>query len=153
MSTPLALTDEERDLVAADLATLVPTLDGDRQRRFAALRDAVVDGEVPAGLTGALESLLELALQTGRARARYRADGEGALTRLYRKTPAGRALQTHLRDVNEALATLAGQTITSMTVGMRTVGHFTIAIQTDQTSLTLAARPDTVNVESVAVGA
>lgn len=150
---PVTLTAEEQVLVRADLDVLLPTLDGERAERFAALRHAVVAGTIPVELGGALEALLELTLQTGRARARYRADGEGVLTKVYRRTAAGRGLQAHMRQVNTALGRLEGEQITSVKVGMRTVGHFTIAIQTDRTTLTLATRPDTINVESVAVGA
>jgi hypothetical protein len=148
---PLELSDTERELVGADLDALVPTLDGARRERYAELRDAVGDGHVAAGLLPALESLLELTLQTARARARYRAEGEQTLTKLYSRTPAGRELAAHLRKVNEALTSLQGQSIESMSVRMRTVGHFTLAIQTDETTITLVSRPDTLDVESIAV--
>jgi hypothetical protein len=148
----LELDEEERELVTLDLDVLLPTLDGARRQRYAQLRAAVVDGRVPADLTPALESLLELTLQTARARTRYRAEGEQTLTGLYRRTPGGRELSGHLRQVNDALSTLVGQTVESVAVRMRTVGHFTIAIQTDETTLTLVTRPDAVDVESVAVG-
>lgn len=147
----LDLDVEERELVAQDVDALLPTLDGPRRARYAVLRDAVGDGHVPHDLLPALESLLELTLQTARARARYRAEGEQTLTRLYRRTPRGRELTAHLGHVNKALQTLAGQTVESMSVRMRTVGHFTLTIQTDATTLTLAARPDSVDVESIAV--
>lgn len=150
---PIELNEEERTLILSDLDALLPTLDGARADRFRALRASAVAGTVPADLVAALESVLELTLQTGRARTRYRADGEGILTAVYRRTSAGRTLSKHLGQVNEALKTLAGDEVTSISVRMRTVGHFTIAIQTDNTTLTLAARPDTINVESIAVGA
>jgi hypothetical protein len=37
-------------------------------------------------------------------------------------------------------------------VRMRTLGHFTVTIQSKATTITLAVRPDGVQVESVAVG-
>lgn len=147
----LDLNDEERELVGLDLDALLPTLDGDRRERYEGLRATVDAGEVPAELVPALESLLELTLQTGRARTRYRAEGEQTLTRLYGRTPGGRELSGHLRQVNEALTSLAGQTVESLSVRMRTVGHFTLSIQTDGTTITLAARPDSIDVESIAV--
>lgn len=147
----LELDEDERELVTLDIDALLPTLDTDRRERFAALRKTVAAGSVPGDLVGALESLLELTLQTARARARYRAEGEQVLTRLYRRTPTGRGLVRHLGQVNDALDTLEGQQITSLSVAMRTVGHFTFTIQTDETTMTLVARPDTFNVESIAV--
>ena len=148
---PIELDAEERELVGLDLDALLPTLDSERQARYAALRDTVAAGQVPDELVPALESLLELTLQTARARARYRAEGEQTLTGLYRRTPAGRQLSDHLRQVNEALKTLDGQTIESLSVRMRTVGHFTLTIQSDATTITLATRPDSVDVESISV--
>lgn len=151
-TSALALDAEEQELLAQDLDLLLPTLAGERQDRFRALRQAVGAGEIPPSLTPALESLLELTLQTARARARYRAEGEQVLTRLYQRTPGGRELAEHLRQVNAALKSLQGETVESVSVRMRTVGHFTITLQTDGTTITLAARPDSVDVESVAVG-
>lgn len=149
--TPIELDTDERELVGLDLEALLPTLDGERHDRYATLRDAVAAGQVPPELIPALESLLELTLQTARARARYRAEGEQTLTGLYRRTPGGRQLSGHLGQINEALKSLAGQTIDTMSVRMRTVGHFTLTIQTDATTITLAARPDSIDVESISV--
>lgn len=147
----IELSEEERELVAADLAALLPTLDQERRERYTALQVAVAARHVPDGLAPALEALLELALQTGRARARYRAEGEQTLTQLYARTPGGRELSSHLRQLNEALKTLSDQTIESLSVRMRTVGHFTVTIQTNATTITLAARPDTINIESISL--
>lgn len=148
----LTLSDDERELVLQDLDALLPTLDAQRRARFSELRAAAAAGEIPGGLGSALESLLELTLQTARARARYRAEGEQILNKLYARTQAGRQLAAHLRQVNKALGSLVGETIESLNVRMRTVGHFTIAIQTDATAITLVSRPDTIDVESIAVG-
>ncbi len=148
----IELDAEEQELVAQDLELLLPTLDGERRERFRQLAAAVAIGEVPASLTPALESVLELTLQTARARQRYRAEGEKILTGLYRRTPGGRELTDHLRQVNAALDSLAGNTVEAVTVRMRTVGHFTLTIHTDEATITLASRPDSVDVESVAVG-
>jgi hypothetical protein len=148
---PLDLDADEQELVGLDIRALLPTLDPARRERYAALGDTVRQGQVPPELVPALESLLELTLQTARARTRYRAEGEQTLTELYRRTPAGRDLTAHLRRVDDALRTLAGQTIESLSVRMRTVGHFTLTIQTDATTITLVARPDALDVESIAV--
>jgi hypothetical protein len=150
-TSPLDLDADEQELVGLDIEALLPTLDAARQQRYAALGEAVRRGQVPPELVPALESLLELTLQTARARTRYRAEGEQTLTKLYRRTPAGRELTGHLRRVDEALKTLAGQTIESLSVRMRTVGHFTLTVQTDATTITLVARPDSLDVESIAV--
>jgi hypothetical protein len=149
---PLELDDDERELVGLEIAALLPALEGSRLERYRALDHAVRDGVVPPELIPQLESLLELVLQTARARKLYRAEGERVLTGLLRRTPRGRALGNHLNAVNKALTALTGHTLNGARVGMRTLGHFTVTLQTDAGTLTLAVRPDSLNVESVAVG-
>ncbi len=148
----IVLDDDERELVQLELGALLPALAGERRQRYEQLRDAVTSGSIPPQSVQLLESLLELALQTARARQLYRAEGERILTHLFRRTPRGRELTELLDQVNRALVALAGHTLNRAHVGMRTVGHFTLTIETEAATITLAVRPDSVNVESVAVG-
>jgi hypothetical protein len=145
------LDDAERELVTAELDALLPALSEERRAGYEALADAVDAGSVPAELVVHLQSLLELALQTARARKLYRAEGEKILTGVFRRTPAGRALTRQLSDINSALRAVADQELRSARVGMRTLGHFTVTLRTDDATLTLAVRPDGMNVESVEV--
>jgi hypothetical protein len=107
---------------------------------------------VPGELAGALASVVELTLQTARARQLYKAEGEKVLTGVLRKTPRGKELDQQIADVNTALGALTGQELDRVQVRMRTLGHFTVTIGTDATTLTLAVQPDAVAVDSVAVG-
>ena len=150
-SSPLELDDDEQELVEAELSALLPALRGARREGYEALADAVAEGSVPPELVVHLQSLLELALQTARARKLYRAEGEKVLTGVFRRTPAGRALGRQLGDINTALKAVAGHELRSARVGMRTLGHFTVTLRTDEATLTLAVRPDGMNVESVEV--
>ncbi|HEX6254319.1 MAG TPA: hypothetical protein VFZ70_00775 [Euzebyales bacterium] len=145
------LDDAEQELVAAELAALLPALSEERRAGYEALADAVDEGSVPPELVVHLQSLLELALQTARARKLYRAEGEKILTGVFRRTPAGRALTRQLGDINSALRAVADHELRSARVGMRTLGHFTVTLRTDEATLTLAVRPDGMNVESVEV--
>lgn len=149
---PITLSEDEAELVAAEVDALLPALDGDRRAHFGELRAAVTEGVVPGELVGTLGSVVELALQTARARQLYKAEGEKLLTALLRRTPRGKELDQQIADVNTALGALAGQQLDRVQVRMRTLGHFTITIGTDATTLTLAVRPDAVAVDSVAVG-
>lgn len=149
---PLKLNDDERELVGLELDALLPALGGERLERYRQLRAAVAEGEVPPELTAPLASTIELALQTARARQLYRAEGETILTNLFRRTPRGRELAQQLADVNGALRALNGHRVEGVSVRMRTIGHFTVTVATDAVSITLAVRPDMVNVESLAVG-
>lgn len=148
----IVLDSEERELVQQELGALLPALAGERLRRYEQLGEAVQSGSIPSQAIPLLESLLELALQTARARRLYRAEGERILTHLFRRTPRGRELAEHLEQVNSALVALGGHTLNRARVGMRTLGHFTLTIETQAATITLAVRPDSVNVESVSVG-
>ncbi|MCS7263790.1 MAG: hypothetical protein NZ805_03035 [Armatimonadetes bacterium] len=148
----LTLTDEERDLVQAELAALLPALSGERREAYQSLADAVEQNSVPNQLLPLLEGLTKLALETGRARRLYRAEGERILTELFRKTPSGKELSKSLQEINKALEVLEGQTLRSIRVAMRTLGHFTFTVETENAVITLAIRSDSVTVDSVSVG-
>ncbi|GBC98578.1 hypothetical protein HRbin17_01091 [bacterium HR17] len=151
-SEALTLTDEEQELVQAELAALLPALSGERRSAYQALADAVEQKAVSPDLLPLLEGLVKLALETGRARRLYRAEGERILTDLFRKTPSGKELSRSLHEVNKALAVLEGQPLRGVRVAMRTLGHFTVTIETDTAVVTFAVRPDAVTVDSVSVG-
>jgi hypothetical protein len=148
----LALSPEEQELVSQELRALLPALSGPREEGYRSLAEAVSRQEVPRDLVPLLEGLVAMALETGRARRLYTAEGERVLTDLFRRTPGGRELSRHLEEVNKALAVLSGRTLWGVRVAMRTLGHFTISLETEGASLTLAVRPGVVTLESVAIG-
>lgn len=152
MSEALELDEDERELVGLEVGAMLPGLKGERRERYQALADAVEDGAIPPDLQPQLESVLSITLQTARARQMYRAEGEKILTGLYRRTPGGRELHDHLGEINHALTSLVGHELTEAKVRMRTLGHFTVSLRTDAARITLAVRPEGVNIESVAVG-
>lgn len=150
---PLELSPEERELVGEELDAFVPALqEGPRRATYQALAQTVEDGAVPPELQDALGTVLELALSTARARKLYKAEGEKILTGLFKRTPTGQALGHHLDKVNKALASLAGHELQGAKVRMRTIGHFTLMLKTDGPTVTVAVRPDGVEVEKIAVG-
>jgi hypothetical protein len=148
----LQLTDEERELLQAELAALLPALSGERREAYQALADAVENNSIPLDLLPLIEGLTKLALETGRARRLYRAEGERILTDLFRKTPSGQELSKSLNEVNKALSILEGQTLQSVRVAMRTLGHFTVTVETEKAVITIAILPDIVTVDSISVG-
>lgn len=150
-SASLTLDDDEQELVGLELAALLPALSGERRERYEALAASVAEGAVPDDLVVHLQSLVELSLQTARARTLYRAEGEKVLTGLFKRTPAGRGLASQLRDINSALRAVADHELRSARVGMRTLGHFTVTLTTDEATLTLAVRPDGINIDSLEV--
>lgn len=152
MTEALQLDEEERELVGLEVGAMLPGLKGERRERYQALADAIEDGSIPPDLQPQLESVLSITLQTARARQMYRAEGEKILTGLYRRTPGGQELHDHLGEINQALTSLVGHELTEAKVRMRTLGHFTVSLRTDAARITLAVRPEGVNIESVAVG-
>lgn len=146
----IVLDDDEQELMALELGDLLASTAG--AQRYGALAASVDTGEVPLALGDVLASVLEFTLQTGRARGLYTAEGERILTGLYRRTPTGRAADAQLRAVNSALRALVGQPLDGVRVGMRTVGHHTLALSTGAGQVTLAIRPDGVEIHSVVPG-
>lgn len=151
-AAPLALTEEQQDVVRAEIEALLPALSHERGKAYQALAEAVAEGEVPSGLVGPLEELLSLALETGRARSVYSAEGERVLTDLFLDTPRGREMSRNLADINRALGVLQGHELSGARVAMRTLGHFTVRIATRGAGVTLSVRPGSVSVESVSFG-
>lgn len=148
----LHLDADERELVRLELEPLVGALSGPRRDAHAALADAVDLGQVPGALAPLLGSVVELSLQTGRARRFYTAEGEKVLTGLYRRTPQGRQASAHLADVNRALEVLVGERVEGVSVRMRTAGHVTVTVTTPGATITLSSRADGVRVEALTPG-
>jgi hypothetical protein len=149
---PLALTKEEQEFLLSELEAVLPALGGERREAYQALLESAGSGQVPAQQVPLVESVVGLALDTGRARRVHRAEGERVLTELFRRTPKGRELAEALAGVNRALGTLRGQRLRSIRVGVRTVGIFTVTVETELAEVGLSLARSGVAVEHVAVG-
>ncbi len=148
--TRIALSEEEAHLVAEEAEALSRALQEPQRIRVLRFAEHARSGEVPADLVDLLEGLAVMVLQTGRARAVYRAEGERIWTDLLLRTPRGQALQAQLQEVNRALRALKGLVLDSVRVDMRTLGHFLLTLRANGVGLSLAVRADGVQVESVA---
>lgn len=146
------LDDDEVELVALELEPLLGALTGSRREAHLLLRETVDEEHVPPELTPVLGAVVELALQTGRARRLYTAEGEKVLTALYRRTPQGRSAAAHVTELNDALHVLTGETVEGVSVRMRSAGHATITMVTHGATVTLSARADGVRLESLVPG-
>jgi hypothetical protein len=136
MATSLA--GEAREVALAEAqAVLAMARDDGYRDRLAALVAAIDEGDVEAEDAETLSELLELGLQSGRLRAIYGPGGEQAALRTYRKLPRGVALAVSAREVSEALATLEGKTIDSISLQAIGPGSFSVAIATDEVELSL----------------
>lgn len=153
MSERLTLDEVQREVLAHEIDVLVRRLPDETARApYLRLRAAVEAGEVPEDLFGHLENLIELALQTGRARRFHRAEGEQALIQLFQRTPRGRAAAEQVQTLNAALAALKGQVIDSVRVSASAPGSYSITIDTDRCIITIKVDRTGARVESMAVG-
>ena len=148
----LTLQPAEQAILLEDVPAFARTLrDPASQARYAALAEAVETGTVSPDLLPALETMLELALQTKAIRHRHGPDIERAMTDLYFRTERGSAQRQAARDVTRALEALAGQTIERLSVST-TPGRHTITVNTDRAHLTLSVDRSGVQVDRVEVG-
>lgn len=148
---PVALTEDERELLTLELDAMAPTVPAGGLAGYGALARAADEGLVPAELVPLLERITLVALETGRARRRYSAEGEGVLGRLFRKTPLGRTFHESVADVNRALEVLSDRELHSVRLRVRAPGHFTVSLDAGGVRLTVALRPHAVTVESLEV--
>jgi hypothetical protein len=145
----LELSAEEAELVAAEAEAATGVWDGPLRQQAADLADRAGQGAVPDDLVPVLERILSASLQGGRARRRYRAEGEGILNRVLMRTPSGRNVQDGVRAVNQALSALDGRPLDHVGVAVRTPGHYRVSLRTAGVGLVLALGPDGVSVESL----
>jgi hypothetical protein len=97
--------------------------------KYADLVTQVDEGEVSD--VELLESVLELGLQAGRIRAYYGPGGEQAALKTLRQLPRGRERAGSARDVTEALRTLTGKSLDSVSIAAVGPGAFTLSLSVD----------------------
>lgn len=146
------LSADEREIVALVLDAYAAAVPGELGPRYASLASAAREGGVPPEQVGALERVLSLALQTGKARELGRAEAERVLLAVLRRLPSGLALARALDGVNEALSSLAGRRLRSVRASMRLPGRYALTLEVEGVSLTLGLGPEGLGVESLTAG-
>jgi hypothetical protein len=143
----------EGELLLPEIELFARSLHDEAAReRYRELAKAVQDGEVPEERLPQLATLLQVSLESGRVRHFYGADGEQALIKLFRRTPAGRALSESTRAVTEGLAGLQGQAIESISLSTVGPGAYSLTIDTDRCELRLRVDRSGARIENVAIG-
>ncbi len=150
--TRLLLSVDEREVVAMVVRAYAAALTGEAAARLGALASFAAAGTVPGGGLADLERVLRLALETGKGRELGRAEAERVLIAVLRRMPAGRELAAALERVNEALSSLSGRTLQSVRAGMRVPGRYTLTLEVEGASLTLALGSHGLTVESLTAG-
>jgi len=123
MTDAIRLDGEAREVALAEVQA-VHAMSG--SGRYVDLVAQVEEGEVVA--VDLLESVLELALQSGRVRAVYGPGGEQAAIATLRRLPRGRERGASARDVSAALGALAGRTLDRLDIAAVGPGAFTLGV-------------------------
>jgi hypothetical protein len=148
----VTLAGEAQEVALAEAqAVRAMAKDEDYRARLSSLVAAASEGEVGDDDAEALEQLLELGLQSGRLRAVYGPGGEQAALRLYRRLPRGSALTESAREVTEALASLQGKSIDSISLQAVGPGSFSLSVTADGVELSLRLDRQGARLASVAV--
>lgn len=122
------------------------------RQEYALLHEGLTTGAVEGAAVARLENLLEMGLQTGRFRREHGPEGVILLNRLYQKTPRGRAVAQAAADVNAALAKLAGDIVSSVSIRTTSPGAYELVIETEQREMTVALTIESVRLVSVQAG-
>lgn len=144
---------EAREVALAEVQTVhALARDETMRERLTALVAALDEGEVAdGGDAELLESVLELGLQTGRVRAYYGPGGEQAALTTLRRLPRGRTRSESAREVTEALRTLRGSRLGSVSIAAVAPGAFTLTIDAD--GVDVSVRLDASGARLTSVGA
>lgn len=149
----MKLDEEERELLSTEVAQAMDQVRAPQLKTlYGELLSAVDAGEIPDELIDPLQNLLEVGLESGRIRRVHLAHGEMAATRVFNRTPHGRALAETTRAVNEALEALQGHVIEEVTVSANGPGAFSFAIGTEQGRLLVRVNRHGARIQSVEVG-
>lgn len=111
--------------------------DPEVRTRYTALLREVESGTITEERLVTLGDLLEIVLESGRARHLYGPAGENALTALFQKTPRGAALTQQAQEVNRALTGLASQTLGGLAFRASGPGSWVLTLQTNRCELTM----------------
>ena len=148
----LSLDEFQKEILEQEVrAFLAGLADPEARSRYAALLQEVESGEVTEEHSGALEGILAIVLESGRARRLYGPAGENTLTSLFHKTPHGSALVQQANEVNEALRGLESQILEGITFRSSGPGSWVLNLQTDRCELTLRIDRKGIQVDNLGV--
>jgi hypothetical protein len=148
----LLLDEFQKEILEQELrAFLSGVADPESQARYAGLLQAIEDREVGEEFSPALEGILAIVLESGRARKLYVPAGENSLTSLFQKTARGSALVQQANEVNKALKGLEGQAIGGISFRSTGPGSWGLTLKTDRGELTLRIDRQGIRVDNLEV--
>ena len=152
-TTLTRLDDQERELLLDELDAFTSSLaDTETKIPYLALRRDIEAGGVSPENVPCLENLLELTLQSGRARRRQSPQAEKRFLRLFHGTPRGGAVKRAVSETNEALAALKGQVLDTVSFTPNTPGAYRLLIDTEACRVDLEITRQGVSVKNVEIG-
>ena len=147
------LDDQERELLLDELDAFTSSLaDAESKIPYLNLRRDIEKGGVAPEHIPCLENILELTLQSGRARRRQSPQAEKRLQRLFNGTPRGDAVKRAVSETNEALASLKGQVLDTVSFTPKTPGTYRLLIDTEACRVDLEITRQGVSVKGVEIG-
>jgi hypothetical protein len=142
----------QRDLLIPQIQAFIDaTTDVAARDSYGALKSAVEAMEIPSEHQARLGTIVEVALQSGRIRRLFGPGAELSLNALFQKTPRGREIAQSLRDLNNALARLKGDTVEEMTAALRGPGAWALTVKTSGCQIVIRFEREGVRVESLEV--
>ncbi|MBV9581155.1 MAG: hypothetical protein JO057_21445 [Chloroflexi bacterium] len=137
----------EADVLAAEASAFARALpDPSASARYERLAAAAAARDIPDDLLAPLQTMLELLFTTGRVTNR------AVLQSVFARTPRGRQLAAAAREVNRALRTLRGQTLTDVRLSAAGPSQQSLVIETDRCRLTLELDRDGARIASLEAG-
>ncbi|MGH7905595.1 MAG: hypothetical protein ACREP6_03115 [Candidatus Binataceae bacterium] len=151
-SQALSLDAMQRDALLPHLRAFADAAaDTESRASYVELESAIRNLEIAPELVPMLGVILEVTLQSGRARRENGPGAEISLASLYQKTPRGAELAASLISLNSALNKLAGETIESMSASSRIPGTYMVTIKTGSLQLVIRLGAAGASVDSLEV--
>jgi hypothetical protein len=148
----VVLSGEAQEVALAETQAVLAMARDERYRgRLESLLASAQEGAVDGEEAETLQELLEVGLQSGRLRALYGPGGESAALAAYRHLPNGAALSASAREVTEALGSLAGHELRSISLQAVGPGAFSLTVAAGAAELTLRLDRQGARLSSVGV--
>jgi hypothetical protein len=145
--------EDERPYLVAEARALAQRLADPAVRRpYEEVASGAEAGEVPEEWAGLVATLVELSLETGRAREVYGPAGVRALLALWRRTPRALELEARLEELNRALSALRGRPVRGVSVSAAGPGTYAVRIAAGDDEVRLLADRAGVRLRSIEVG-
>lgn len=147
-----ALNEAQRELVVVESSHVAHAVkDPVVLEPYRRLQEEAYGGRLSDDSVAALGAVLGAGLGSGRIRAVHGAHGEMEATKLFARTPQGKALADQFDAVNQMLKALSGNEIEKITITARGPGMYTLTIETDEARVVTALTGSGVDVRSVEV--